>query len=269
MKWEQESKLAISAVMAGGRIALQPVPSLGIQTKESARDIATVVDLQIERALIEILAGSPYPIVGEESAAEGSYLDGPTWVVDPIDGTANFAHGLDYYAISVGLCHGLEMLTGAVYLPRLAQLYSISQGTAYLNEQPIVHEHQPFGQSLVAAGFSNSSHDSAHRALQYEVFGTINDATRGCLRLGSTAVNICFAAAGRVQAAYGLRAKIWDAAGALAVAVAAGCKVLVAPCDGRNMIDYIVGSRDTVESIHRLCAAKGLMSSNCRCWEGG
>lgn len=266
MNWEQESELAISAVLEGGYIASQPTASLNIQTKESARDIATAVDLEVERALIDILACSPYPIIGEESASEGSYLEGPTWVVDPIDGTANFVHGLDYFAISVGLCHGLDFLTGAVYLPRLEQLYSVAEGTAYLNDTAIMHEHQPFRQSLVAVGFANYVHDPAHRALQYETFGILNDQTRGCLRLGSTAVNICFAAAGRVQAAYGLQAKIWDAAGALAVAIAAGCKVMVAPCDDQHSIDYIVGSHDTVEAIHQLCVAKGLMDKDCRRW---
>jgi len=268
MKWEQESKLAISAVLEGGNIAMQPQVALEIQTKQSARDIATAVDLEIEQTLIDILATSPYPIVGEESAADGSFMDGPTWVLDPIDGTANFVHGLDYYAISAGLCHGLDFLTGAVYLPRLRQLYSVSEGTAYLNETPIRHEHQPFSRSLVAAGFSNYAHDPSHRTRQYEVFGAVNDQSRGCLRLGSTAVNICFAAAGRVQGAYGLQAKIWDAAGALAVAIAAGCKVLVAPCGDRHSIDYIVGSRDTVDIIHRLCVSKGLMDEACKQWGG-
>jgi myo-inositol-1(or 4)-monophosphatase len=266
MKWEQESRLAASVVVQGGRMIQQSTAALDIQTKQSARDIATVVDLEVERALMEMLGASPYPIVGEETAAEHSYLEEPTWVVDPIDGTANFAHGMDYYAVSVGLCHGLDFLTGAVYLPRMQQLYSLAEGQAQLNNAPIYHAHQPYKASLVAVGFANFAHDAEHRSKQYALFGDINDETRGCLRLGSTAVNICFAAAGRVQAAYGLQAKIWDAAGAIAVAIGSGCKVKVAPCGGRNTIDYIVGSRDAVDAIHERCVARGLMSVDCREW---
>ncbi|GBG15581.1 myo-inositol-1(or 4)-monophosphatase [Novimethylophilus kurashikiensis] len=266
MEWEEESRLAIAAVLKGGGMTQQPAVALDIQTKQSARDIATVVDLEVERVVMEMLGASPYPIVGEESAAERSYLEGPTWVVDPIDGTANFVHGMDYYAVSIGLCHGLDFLTGAVYLPRMQQLYSLVEGQAQLNHASIYHAHQPYRESLVAVGFANFAHDAEHRAKQYALFGDINDETRGCLRLGSTAVNICFAAAGRVQAAYGLQAKIWDAAGAIAVAIGSGCKVKVAPCSGRNTIDYIVGSRDAVDTIHERCVARGLMSADCREW---
>lgn len=264
--WTRESALAASAALAGGRIILQSAAELDVRVKESARDIVTKVDVEVERALIEILAGAGCPTLGEESAASGSFHECPTWVIDPIDGTANFVHGMEYFAVSIGLCHGLEFLTGAVYLPRLDQLYAASANGAQLNGMPIEHLHRPFNQSLVAAGFANYAHDPDHRARQYEVFGTINDVSRGCLRLGSTAVNICFAAAGRVQAAYGLQAKIWDAAGAIAVAIAAGCKVMVAPCGDKHGIDYVVGSRDAVAAIHQLCVGRGLMSEACKVW---
>lgn len=270
--WEEETRLAISAAREGGRIALHSAAALDIQTKESPRDIVTAIDLEIERAMLDILAQSAHPVLSEESVTGSVYAlheDKLMWVVDPIDGTANFAHGLDYFGICAGLCRGLDFLAGAVYLPRLDQLYSTAGQVALLNDTPLLHRHRPFSASLVGAGFANTVHDAAHRARQYELFGFVNEQTRGCLRLGSTAVNICFAAAGRLQCAYGLRAKIWDVAGALAVAIAAGCKVIVAPCGDQFSVDYIAGSSATATMIHEQCVGKALMAESCRVWEDG
>lgn len=267
-----EHRLAASAALAGGRIALASAAALDIQVKDSPRDIVTAIDLEVERAMLGILAASPHPVLSEESTADAAGYDllaeRFSWVVDPIDGTANFAHGMDYYGICAGLTRGLEFLAGAVYLPRLDQLYATEGNAALLNGEPLRHQHRSFATSLIAAGFSNSVHDPAHRALQYEVFGLVNERTRGCLRLGSTAVNVCFAAAGRLQCAYGLRAKIWDVAAALAVAIAAGCRVVIAPCGDRFSVDYLVGSRETVAAIHALCVERGLIAETCRIWEG-
>ena len=251
-------------------MAMDSASPMNIQTKESARDIVTDRDIAIERAIMGILSGSAYPVLSEESPADNLYSmleEKLTWVIDPIDGTANFANGLEYYGISIGLCRGLDFPVGAVCIPRLEMLYS-TQGhnLALLNGNPIVHEHKTIDESLVSASFSGSFHDQSHRARQYELFGTINDQTRGCLRLGSTAVNICFTLSGRLQATYGLRAKIWDAAGSLAIAIAAGCKVMVAPCDDQFSVDYIVGSRDTVDMIHEMCVSRKLMDKLCRVW---
>lgn len=270
--WQEENRLARAAALEGGRIALGSAAALDIQTKESPRDIVTAIDLEVERAMLDILAQSAHPVLSEESVTGSVYAlheDKLMWVVDPIDGTANFAHGMDYFGICAGLCRGLDFLAGAVYLPRLDQLYSTAGPVALLNDSPLLHQHRSFSTSLVGAGFSNSVHDAAHRARQYELFGFINERTRGCVRLGSTAVNICFAAAGRLQCAYGLRAKIWDVAAALAVAIAAGCKVIVAPSGDQFSVDYVAGSSDTAAMIHELCVAKGLMAESCRVWEDG
>ncbi len=271
-QWQEETLLAIAAAREGGRVARGSAAALDIQVKESPRDIVTAIDLEVDRIMLEILSASPYPVLSEERADDSGYAlheDTPIWIVDPIDGTANFAHGMEYYGICVGLCRGLDFLTGVVYVPQLDQLYSAGGGQAELNGSLLQHRHRAFNTSLVGAGFSNAVHDPEHRARQYAVFGLVNEQTRGCLRLGSTAVNICFTAAGRLQCAYGLRAKIWDVAAALAVAIAAGCKVMVAPCGDQFSVDYVVGSRDAVTAVHELCVDRGLMSAQCRVWEDG
>jgi myo-inositol-1(or 4)-monophosphatase len=271
-QWEAEARLATQAAREGGRIAMGSAAALDIQVKESPRDIVTAIDLEVDRAIAKILAESPYPVLSEERAAGSAFVlqdETATWIVDPIDGTANFAHGMEYYGVCVGLCHGLDFLAGAVYLPQLDQMYSAVPGVAQINGTPARHQHRALNASLVGIGFSNAVQDPAHRSRQYEVFGRVNESTRGCLRLGSTAVNICFTAANRLQCAYGLRAKIWDVAGALAVAIAAGCKVMLAPCGDQFSVDYVVGSRDVVDAVHALCVERELMSADCLVWEDG
>ncbi len=270
IKWQNETRLALCAAIEGGRIAMQSDAPLEVQVKESARDVVTSIDLEIERCAIAILAESGYPVLGEEtSSGSQSVLDDSRlrWVVDSIDGTANFVNGLEYFGVSIGLCQGLDFLVGAVCLPRLKQLYfTLGSDRALLNGHQLSHEHRAPRDSLVAGGFSGSYRDPEQRARQYALFGQINDQTRGCLRLGSAATNICFTAAGRLQAAYGVNAKLWDVAGALAVAIAAGCHIRVTPSDAPFSVNYIVGSRTVVAMIHELCVAQGLMEESCRTW---
>jgi len=266
MAWEQELALAATAASKGAEIALNSALNLDIQIKESKRDIVTAVDLHIQAALTELLTDSAIPVLGEEDIAGSSYaIDDHIlrWVIDPIDGSVNFANQLDYYAVSIGLCRGLDYLLGAVSLPKLGELYlSHAPDFSQLNGKTLKHEHRSAETSLVAGSFSGFAGDPVLRQAQYQLFGALNDATRGCLRLGSTAVNLCFVASNRLQLAYGFNAKIWDVAGGLAVAQAAGCHVIVVPSGDQFSVDYMAGSRDTVALALKLAIEHGLMKAD-------
>lgn len=264
---EFETRLALCAAVEGGRIAMMANAPQDVRVKESHRDVVTVIDLEIERSATAILSESGYPILGEETTqANWNSADNGKrhWVVDPIDGTTNLVHGMEYFGVSIGLCQELQFLVGAVCLPRLEQLYcTFGPNRALLNGRPLIHEHRALKNSLVAASFSNNHSDPERRMREYKLFGYLNDQTRGCLRLGSAATNICFTAAGRLQAAYGQHAKIWDIAGALAIASAAGCEIRITPTNVPFSLHYIVGSREVVSAIHELNIAHGLMEETC------
>ncbi len=266
--WEKETALAMRAAVEGGRITLERPPTLFDQRKESARDVVTSIDLVVEQHIRYLLSESGYPVIGEESTDGHTYLlakEAPIWVVDPIDGTANYANGLDYYAVSVGLCRSGEFLLGAVCMPKTTELFcTLGEGRSLLNGRILLHEHRLPEASLVAASFSGIIGDPSQRQRQYQTFGKINDETRGCLRLGSAAANICFTAAGRLQAAYGFRARVWDVAAGLSVAIGAGCRALICSSKDGLYVDYIVGSRDTVAMIHEVCVQNGLMEERCQ-----
>jgi fructose-1,6-bisphosphatase/inositol monophosphatase family enzyme len=84
------------------------------------------------------------------------------------------------------------------------------------------------------------------------LFGIINDRSRGCLRLGSAGVSICYTAAGKLGATYGIAGKVWDVAAALAIARAAGCRILIAATPDPLAMSYVVGHGDVVGEIHAI-----------------
>jgi len=242
---------ALSAVLAGGKLAETAASTASVAQKESLRDIVTAADQRISELLIDSLKVTGLPVVSEEAVGPAT-LPERCWVVDPIDGTVNFSHGLAPYAVSVGLLEDGEFRLGAVCAPKLDELYfTLTPEKALLNGRPFQHQHGKLDEALVAASFSAKA-----GAEQYQLFQRINDSTRGVLRTGSAALNICWAAAGKLQAAYGFNAKLWDVAGAAAIARAAGCEVhLRRHGEGAaQRVDYFIGSRDVVQHLLQLAA---------------
>jgi len=160
--------------------------------------------------------------------------------------------------VSAGLCVGSAFAVGAVCLPALTELYFTQDDQiSYLNGRPQKVAPALYEKSLIAVSFSGKRGDPEARKRQYQVFGALNDETRGCLRTGSAAINICYVSANRLQAALGYAAKLWDVAGALAVARCAGAELFVKPSQYGEGVDYIVGSPAVVAAVRARCSAKG------------
>ena len=263
IKWENETGLALRAVAEGGRLAANQHADLATESKGNFRDIVTEADRAVERLIRDILAVTGFPMIGEEGDGTSAFPlshETPVWVVDPIDGTTNYANGLPTYCVSVGLCQGAAFLAGAVCLPKMGELFNtLGDDRAMLNGRFMTHKHKALKESLAAASFpAISADDGGSHAAFYRLFGEIDGRTRGCLRTGSAAINLCYAAVGRLQAAYGLRAKIWDVAGGLAIARSAGCKMRVEP-NADGTVNYVVGSTEAVEMIYDACRQAGFM----------
>ena len=262
LRWEHESELALKAVSTGEEFIDYRPDRAGIVTKESLRDIATDVDVRIERHMTRILSASGHAVVGEEAFAKTPRLpDGnaPFWLVDPIDGTVNFVSGMPFYALSAGLCVGDQFEAGAVSLPAFKELFfTYGDRGSYLNGARLRSFDAELSSSLVGASFSGIKGDPESRRKQYEAFGRVNDASRGCLRIGSAASMISYTAAGRLQATYGLNAQLWDVAGGLAVARQAGCKIYFSRRPGSSRCDYIVGAPSVAEELRELLSKMAL-----------
>lgn len=257
IRFEREAEFALRAVSLAGELTLDRPERLTTTAKESARDIVTEVDLRAEKLIRAELAPLGHAIIAEESfdlEKDRFPEEGTVFVVDPVDGTANYASGLSLYAVSVGLVQGGVCVAGAVAVPAHKELFfTHGDRGAYLNGRALkVRGEGTLQSALVAVTFSGKQGEATKRAREFSLFGKVNDASRGCLRLGSAAVNVCYVAAGRIQAAYGYNAKLWDVAGALALAAGSGCRVVIHRKPGSVMLDYVVGVPAVVEALTSL-----------------
>ena len=254
VRLQAESLAALSAVANAEVLLAGHIDKTVVGIKESRRDIVTNLDLQLERHIAATLSQIGGPVVGEEAWAVEKSLppSGSTyWLVDPIDGTVNFVHGLPYFAISVGLSVGGEFLVGAVSLPAFKELYfTYGDELAFLNGRPLKARSAQLGDSLVGVSFP--SRGSANPLQHFDRFARVNDRTRGCLRLGSAAAMLCLVAAGRLQAVYGFGAKLWDVAGGIAIASRAGCEVWADRHPTSPLLNYVVAAPGVGEPLREL-----------------
>ena len=187
-------------------------------------DLVTATDLAVEEGLKEAL-GRVLPeaaFLAEETAAK-TELSGLTWIIDPVDGTTNFAHGFPFVCTSVALYDGLEPVVGCVNAPLLGQCFTAGLGLgAFCNGEPIRVSGtvQPEA-ALVATGFPYAIRENLD-----EIMADLRimlAETQGIRRPGSAALDLAYVAAGRFDAFYELALNPWDvAAGALLVAEAGG-----------------------------------------------
>lgn len=145
------------------------------------------------------------------------------WIIDPLDGTTNFIHGMPCFCISIGLIKGDEMVVGVVHELNLDEcFYAWKSGGAYVNSKPIhVSSTRHLKDSLLATGFPY--HDFSLMKPYMEVFDYCMRNTHGLRRLGSAAADLAYVAAGRFEAFYEYGLNAWDvAAGCLLVEEAGG-----------------------------------------------
>ena len=218
-----ELEVAVAAARAAGEILRS-----GFGGEQSVRykgevDLVTEVDEKAEREIGGILreAFPGYGILAEEGGAlsgEGEYR----WIVDPIDGTVNFAHGLPVFCVSIALEKAGEIVLGVVHDATREETFVAERGGgATLNGQPIsVSDTDEPIRALVATGFPYDR-DTMPAAL--DLFGRFAVLTQGMRRLGSAALDVCYVAAGRFDAYYERGVQPWDiAAGALILEEAGG-----------------------------------------------
>ena len=186
-------------------------------------DIATEVDEQAERVIGEILLGAfpAYGMLAEEGGALAGEEDA-RWIVDPLDGTTNYAHGLPIFCTSIALEKRGEVTLGVVHDPMREETYVAERGGgATLNGDPIkVSGTDELIRALLVTGFPYER-DQVPTAL--ELFGRFTMLTQSMRRLGSAALDLCYVASGRLDGYYERGSYAWDvAAGTLMVEEAGG-----------------------------------------------
>lgn len=215
--------------VAAGRLAAERRRGLSREAihckHHNPADLVTDVDREVEAMLTaELRKFRPdYSIFGEENGVSG---DGEyQFVIDPIDGTTSFVHDLPHYCVSIGLCHRGKSIAGAVYAPRLDELYTAELGGgAFLNGERIrVSECARLDAALFTTGFS-----CVRIGLTPDNFSYLPRLARlsqGFRCGGSAALDLCHTAAGKFEACWEIRLQPYDIAAGVIILTEAGGQI--------------------------------------------
>ena len=217
--------------------------AIQIRTKSASIDLVTEVDHACEALIVEALERERPgdAILAEEGGGEDRD-DAPwRWIIDPLDGTMNYAHGYPRFCVSIGVQHEGRPEVGVVYDPLLDELFAASRGQgATLNGQPIrVSQEAEIGRSLLATGFAYDVHRSEEDNVDH--FAHFVKIARGLRRDGSAALDLCYVAAGRFDGYWELKLHPWDVAAGNLIVLEAGGRTSdfqgrPSPGDGRQTV---------------------------------
>ena len=217
-------------------------------------DLVTEADYKSEEILKKSLDGlGEGQIMAEESAQDLSLRDGTFWIVDPLDGTTNFAHGFPFFAPSVAYAEvkkGVyETRFGCIYIPILKELFwAVKDKGSYLNGEKIrVSEESTLSRSLVATGFPYDVHEYPDEVI--DALKAMITRAQGIRRAGAAAIDLAYVACGRFDGFWEKKLKPWDTAAGILLVEEAGGKVSDYSGKGYNpFIPEIVASNG---HIHR------------------
>jgi myo-inositol-1(or 4)-monophosphatase len=221
--------IAVKAARSAGNIIARysdQVDSLSIITKQR-NDFVSEVDKLAEKAIIDMIKVS-YPehaILAEETGTHEGSGDGKDylWIIDPLDGTTNFLHGIPQYAVSIAVQHKKSIIMAVIYNPINGELFTASKGAgAWLNDKRIrVSKQKTLEGSIIGTGFPYRKDQSVKHYLP--VFETFMKKTAGLRRPGAASLDLAYIAAGRYDGFFEMGLNKWDiAAGVLIIREAGG-----------------------------------------------
>jgi myo-inositol-1(or 4)-monophosphatase len=236
-----ELEVALSAARRAGEVLRAGFGAEHAITYKGEVDLVTEIDEEAERVIREILleAFPAYGMLAEEGGALVGEEDA-RWIVDPLDGTTNYAHRLPIFAVSIGLERSGAVVLGVVHDPIGEETFVAEQGRgATLNGEPIkVSDTDELIRALIATGFP---YDRAEMPEALKLFGRFAATTRGMRRLGSAALDLCYVASGRIDGYYERGIWPWDLAAGSVILEEAGGKLTnyrggVLDLDGREIV---------------------------------
>jgi len=217
-----------------------------ISNKEGVNNLVTEADHASEKAIFDVIKKNfpDHYILSEETGKivqDSAYK----WIIDPIDGTVNFAHGIPLNCVSIGLEHNNEMIMGIVYNPHLDELFFAEKNKgATLNDKSIsVSKETSAMKACLVTGFPYTYINDPNGPL--ETFGRFIRKGVPVRRLGSAAIDLCWVACGRFDGFYEHKLEAWDSAAGYLIVEEAGGKVT--DFDGKKFSVY----------QHRILATNG------------
>ena len=221
-----------------------------ISNKEGINNLVTEVDHASERVIFEVIkAAYPDHYILSEEAGEIVQDSQYKWIIDPIDGTVNFAHRIPLCCISIGIEYKGEMILGAVYNPFINELFVAERGQgATLNNKKIqVSTKEDVVSSCLVTGFPYTFLDMPNGPL--DVFDRFIRRGVAVRRLGSAAIDLCWVACGRFDGFYEHKLQAWDSAAGFLIVEEAGGKVT--DLNGAPYSPYKPGIAATNGRIHQ------------------
>jgi myo-inositol-1(or 4)-monophosphatase len=227
--------------------------------KKKENDFVSIADQAAEQAIIEVIskAHPEHAILGEESGLIGNKESEYIWIIDPLDGTTNFLHGIPHYCVSIALEVKGEIQHALIHDPIRDETFYASKGHgAYLNESRLrVDIKINLKDALIATGFPFRKREVFNRyMLQFKsIFKSVSDIRRA----GSAALDLAYVAAGRVDGFWEMGLEKWDmAAGALIVQEAGGdCMDFKLQKDYLNKGNIIAGNLKIIAALQNKIKA--------------
>ncbi len=223
MDLDDIKRTAVAAAYKGAEALRARFGKLTEIRKKGAVDLVTEADIASERAIIQTLrhAFPGHAVMAEESGETAGDRD-CLWIIDPLDGTTNFAHQVALFAVSIAFAHQGRLALGVVFNPLSGELFSAVEGRgASLNGRPIrVSPVAELGESLLVTGFPYNFADAMPSLMGR--FARCLKASQGVRRLGAAALDLCYVAAGRFEAFWEQNLKPWDTAAGVVIVREAG-----------------------------------------------
>lgn len=227
MNLERERIKLLEVIQDAGKIVRDGFDvELSISHKDTINNLVTQIDEASEQYIVNALSEAfpEYGFIGEElgNQQEDAAFK---WIIDPIDGTVNFAHRIPLCCISIALSYKGTTLLGAVYNPMMNELFYAQKGEgAYLNGKAIkVSQKEDVRQALVVTGFPYSAPEGDLQPI--DLFNKVYHSGLPIRRLGAAALDLCWVACGRFDAFWEMNLKAWDVAAGYLIVTEAGGRV--------------------------------------------
>lgn len=248
---QADPRLAVAIKAAGeaGRLLMDSLGKVAIREK-NPRDLVTDADLGSQRLIRSILLGEfpDHGFLGEEDSAAVDWGTGLCWIVDPLDGTMNFAHRLPSFSVSIALFEDGQPVVGVVHDPWLGETWTaVREAGAFLNGDRIFPGScRSLGRALLVSSFPSTVRSDSPELIRF----TRIVQRASMRRLGSAALNLCYVACGRLDGYWASTLGLWDVAAGILIAREAGASVSHlsgGPMDFRDPQILVTGT----ESLHQ------------------
>ena len=249
--------LAVAAAEAGAAIVAEAFGQVSTAEFKGAVDPVTETDHHAESAILETLATHrPDDAVLAEERGGSRDLTGRHWVVDPLDGTVNFLHGIPQVSVAVALYEDGRPRVGVIVDPLRRERFTAETGAgAQLNGSPIAVSTRPLNEGVIATGFP---YDRRQQGARYaSIVGAVLEEARGIRRLGSAALDLAWVACGRIDGYWEFGLAPWDIGAGMVIVLEAGGIVTDHAGTPSSILDslYVAGGAELQQQLRQVVGA--------------